>query len=168
MLMPYNVKLKNKTMLPDNIKNSLDEYAKNRCPTGGFLHAVLCNDLFLAMGKADEYNVNNLFDICNYIYNNIPNTSWGSKEIVATWLEGKTKLKVTQADIGRWVEYLPKKEIGRLKSFNEEIIYVVYHCDNNWDRYTNYTAAGARYCDIRFLDEGVLPENVGDWLKGKG
>ena len=70
-------------------KESLDKYAKDRIPPGGFLIAVLANDLMEAMGRADENNRYNLHDICSYVYNNIPSGCHGSYDIVDAWLDRK-------------------------------------------------------------------------------
>ncbi|MFW6015283.1 MAG: hypothetical protein ACOCRK_02530 [bacterium] len=72
--------------IPEGIKNSLDRYVNERVPVGGFLQAVLSNDLMGAMGKADEQNREALHSICSYVYNNIPLACWGSKEKVKKWL----------------------------------------------------------------------------------
>ena len=49
--------------------------------------------------------------------------------------------ELNKSDIGCWVEYWPKQEIGRIKSWNEKWIFVVYNCDNDWDDFKNFTAA---------------------------
>jgi len=72
------------------IKKSLDRYVKNRIPTGGFLQAVLSNDLMRAVRKADHINIAKLPEICRYVYNEIPGNCWGSPEIVKKWLQGDT------------------------------------------------------------------------------
>ena len=74
-------------MMPDYTKDSLLRYANSGIPTGGFLYYVLSNDLFGAIGRADENNIMALHDICSYIYNKMPSTCWGSREIVGEWLE---------------------------------------------------------------------------------
>jgi hypothetical protein len=74
----------------DDIKESLDRYVEHGIPTGGFLKAVLCNDLFGAVGRADHINIRNLQNICGYVYNEIPSTCWGSTEKVRAWFESKT------------------------------------------------------------------------------
>ena len=70
-----------------DIIETLDRYINNKIPTGGFLHAVLSNDLMAACAKADYINKNRLIEISSYIYNNLPMDSWGSPEIVDKWLE---------------------------------------------------------------------------------
>lgn len=68
------------------IKASLKRYVENKIPTGGFLRAVLENNLFVAIGRADIQNRNKLHNICIYIYNELPSNCWGSKEKVEKWL----------------------------------------------------------------------------------
>ena len=75
-----------------DIIKTLERYTQDRIPTGSFLHAVLSNDLTMACMKADDYNRHRLFEIVNYIYNNIPSISWGSPEKVNNWLKRKEYL----------------------------------------------------------------------------
>ena len=52
--------------------------------------------------------------------------------------------KLTEKDRGRWVEYYPSvgnAQIGKIKSWNSNWIFVVYNCANDWKNYANYTAA---------------------------
>lgn len=54
-------------------------------------------------------------------------------------------------EIGQKVTYLSfgQVEHGVVKSLSdEEHVFVVYHCDGNWDRYSEYTAARTRICDL--------------------
>ncbi len=81
--------------LPENIKGALDRYVNDGIRTGGFLYAVLTNDLFGALGRADIGNRINLFEICSYIHNELPMMSWGSKEKVKEWLD---KFKEKEAE----------------------------------------------------------------------
>ncbi len=77
-------------MIPDELKRGLDDYAQHGTPTGGFLRAVLANDLMEAVGRADDNNVRLLKEICSYIYNEMPSRHtgcWGSYEAVDAWIE---------------------------------------------------------------------------------
>jgi predicted nucleotidyltransferase len=74
-------------MIRPDIKESLNRYVNEKIPTGGFLQACLENNLMQAMGRADEYNRATLFEICQYIYNDIPSVCHGSSLKVAKWLE---------------------------------------------------------------------------------
>lgn len=73
----------------ENIKSAIDLYSTNGVPTGGFLRAVLANDLMEAMGRADEENRLDIFEICQYVYNDIPANSHGSYKKVDDWMERK-------------------------------------------------------------------------------
>ena len=72
--------------IPERIKNSLDRYAQHHVPTGGFLKAVLENDLQEAVARADEDTLMALRTICAYVYNELPSPCWGTREKVTKWL----------------------------------------------------------------------------------
>lgn len=55
---------------------------------GGFLTAVLENNLMRAFGAADSYNRASLFQICFYIYNSMPSDCHGSRDKVTAWIDG--------------------------------------------------------------------------------
>ena len=70
--------------------------------------------------------------------------------------------KLSNADIGRWVIYTRDNsthtEMGRIKSWNNTLIFVVYNCGGNWRQYREYTAAGTRGENLQFTHEpkGVM------------
>lgn len=68
-----------------HILDSLDAWAKEGRPTGGFLKAVLENDLKGALGKADLENRRAIFEIVKYIYNELPIECWGNEDKVKRW-----------------------------------------------------------------------------------
>jgi hypothetical protein len=65
---------------------SITRYTQARIPTGGFLKAVLSNDLREAILLADDVNIDLLPQIVRYIYNEVPSECWGSPEKARTWL----------------------------------------------------------------------------------
>ncbi len=73
-------------MVPQHAKEALDRYVEDHIPPGGFLLAVLSNDLSGAVGRADSINREHLSDIVKYCYNKIPSSCWGSPEAVDRWL----------------------------------------------------------------------------------
>lgn len=81
------IKMSYKDLIPEAIRYSLDAYANKEHPTGGFLQAVLENNLMEAVGRADDINVRVLKEICMYIYNELPSPCHGSKENVAVWIK---------------------------------------------------------------------------------
>lgn len=74
-------------MIPEHTRAALDRYVNQRIFPGSFLIAVLSNDLFGAMAKADFQNQSCLRDICEYIYNELPSNCWGSHDLIYKWVE---------------------------------------------------------------------------------
>jgi len=72
--------------LPFSLRDGMRLYIEGHVETGGFLHAVLSNDLLGACERADDGNQRRLFSIVAWIYNEAPSTCWGSRAKVATWL----------------------------------------------------------------------------------
>lgn len=77
-------------MIPEYTKDALERYIQDRFEPGGFLMAVLSNDLKDAFGRADINNREAMFHIVSYLYNDAPANCWGSPEKVAQWLEAKS------------------------------------------------------------------------------
>lgn len=81
-----------RTLNPDlpirsDIKAALELYAFDGYPLGDFLTAVVENDLFEAIGRADSYNRATIWQICSFIWNELPSTCWGNPEKVKAHLE---------------------------------------------------------------------------------
>lgn len=72
--------------VPEGMHQTMVDYIINRIPPGGFLTAVLSNDLMEAFGRADEENRATMYAWCMVIYNDIPSGAWGSREKVSKWL----------------------------------------------------------------------------------
>lgn len=67
---------------------SVKRYVEHRVPPGGFLEAVLSNDLFGAVGRADHRSMEQLGDIVRFIYNRVPNGVFGTQDKVNRHLQG--------------------------------------------------------------------------------
>ncbi len=74
-------------MIPAHTKAALDRYVEHKMLPGGFLMAVLSNDLFGAVGRADSENLLALPDIVRYVYNQMPADSWGSRDQIFKFVE---------------------------------------------------------------------------------
>lgn len=77
--------------VPDHTQMALEGYVIDGYQPGGFLTAVLANDLFGAIGRADYMNKAALADICGWIYSRAPSDCWGNYEIVKEYLAQKRK-----------------------------------------------------------------------------
>ena len=85
-------------MTLDDAKASIDRYVSDGVPTGGFLQAVLENNLFEAVGRADHSSLANLQAICRYVYNEVPAPCWGSPGKVDAWFAEKRKARMERAN----------------------------------------------------------------------
>ena len=66
---------------------TINDYVEHGYEPGGFVTAVLANDLMASFGRADHENQATLFQICSYVYNEIPLSCHGSYEKVEEWLK---------------------------------------------------------------------------------
>jgi len=73
-------------IIKPNMVEALQAYVEQGRPLGGFLTAVLENDLVRACGNADDDNVNNIPAFAAWLYNECPLSAWGSPEKVRAWL----------------------------------------------------------------------------------
>ena len=76
------------------IKADIDRYVEQHVPTGGFIHAVLCNDLFRALIKADVGSLIGLSNIVWYVQNNVPIKAHGTREKVEAWLANEPEKEI--------------------------------------------------------------------------
>ena len=58
-------------------------------------------------------------------------------------------------DVGKWVEYKDFRgvEKGRIKSWSRDVIFVVYRCNNEWHRFTDFTGVATSPEDLNFVKE---------------
>lgn len=64
-------------------------YIERRVPPGGFLLAILTNDLREACARANHINQRLIFEIVVWFWNEAPANCWGSHERVEEWLNGE-------------------------------------------------------------------------------
>ncbi|MBS7703265.1 hypothetical protein [Chelatococcus asaccharovorans] len=67
-------------------RDALRRYIEHGIQPGGFLTAVLSNDLREACARADAMNRHLLFDYVQFLYNEAPGGCWGSPEVVDAWI----------------------------------------------------------------------------------
>lgn len=72
--------------IPEHLLEGINRYVEERIPTGGFLRAVLENNLTESFGRADTESREALFEIVRYLYWEVPADCWGSPEKVKKWL----------------------------------------------------------------------------------
>ncbi len=72
--------------IPSHLQRGLKLYIEKHNPTGGFLEAVLSNDLKESFGRADFISRAGLEDIVAFLYNCAPSSCWGSSKKYKTWI----------------------------------------------------------------------------------
>ncbi len=70
----------------EDLYGALERYLNHGIMPGGFLTAVLENNLSEAFGRADMDNTANMKNIVGYMYNNFPGNSWGSRAKIEQYL----------------------------------------------------------------------------------
>jgi len=73
-------------LIPAHMRGAMDRYICSGIPPGGFLEAVLFNDLTGAVAKADQINRHRLVDIVQFLMWHAPADCWGSREAVQEWI----------------------------------------------------------------------------------
>ena len=71
--------------------------------------------------------------------------------------------KLTNKDVGREVIYtdgVRAEQFGRIKSWNDKWIFVVYKCADDWDNYQDYTGAATDPSDLRFVKPRPYEEEI--------
>jgi len=74
-------------MLPSHMREGMTSYIQSGLEPGGFLTAVLSNDLYLACSQADHINKYVIPDYIEYLVNYAPLDCWGSEKQVRAWIE---------------------------------------------------------------------------------
>ena len=82
-------------VISDNMLAALHAYVEYGRPVGGFLTAVLANDLQKACGRADDTNIWNLPAFAAWVYNEAPSGCHGSREKVEAWIEHHRRVRET-------------------------------------------------------------------------
>src|SRR4051812_28095493 len=77
------------SFVPEHMRAGIINYIENGLPAGGFLSAVLENDLKSACGRADHINQQHIPSIVAWFWNFAPSTCWGSREKVEAWYKVK-------------------------------------------------------------------------------
>lgn len=77
--------------MPIALAESLERYINERVETGGFLSAVLENNLREAVIRADLESARALPEIVKWLVYNAPWNCWGSVDRVQMWLAGVGK-----------------------------------------------------------------------------
>jgi hypothetical protein len=73
-------------LAPVHILDAIHSYATSRRRPGGFVLAVLRNDLREVFRAADQPSLRGLGDVLRYLHQEVPSSCWGSAATVEAWL----------------------------------------------------------------------------------
>jgi hypothetical protein len=96
------------------LDDALENYLMRGYQPGGFLTAVLANDLFMAVGRADHWNKSNLHRIVNEIQNEMTPVAYGSYAAVKEWCydaDGRRSTYSEQVEKSRMMDILSGKYV---------------------------------------------------------
>lgn len=71
--------------IPFTTRDALRQYVALRQPPGGFLIAVLSNNLTQAVARGDSANIAALPQLVTWLNNHMPSTIWGSWSNYTNW-----------------------------------------------------------------------------------
>ena len=66
--------------------NAIKDYRDNRQEHGSFIMAVLENNLHAAIHRADGTSWDNIRELMEVVYFDLPADCWGSRQAVSAWL----------------------------------------------------------------------------------
>jgi len=75
------------TGIPEYMRDGLLSYVLHGLPPGGFLKAVLANDLKGAVNRADMNNLNAIERYVDFLHKYAPSDCWGNLGKVNSWFE---------------------------------------------------------------------------------
>lgn len=71
--------------LPVRVRLGMRRYVEQGISPGEFLTAVIENNLVMAVAHADDINFPRIKDFKEFLYNEMPTASWGSKKKRLAW-----------------------------------------------------------------------------------
>lgn len=87
--------------VPEHLQPGLVRYLGDGIRPGGFLCAVLANDLAGAVSRADGDSAKGLVPLVRFLFDYAPVLAWGSTEAVENWI-----------DAGNWWRRRDKEQAG--------------------------------------------------------
>jgi hypothetical protein len=80
--------------VPEHLREGLIRYLADGILPGGFLQAVLCNNLREAIVRGDPFALAGLPALVEYLRGEFPLIAWGSKERVLAWTTTPSRLEM--------------------------------------------------------------------------
>lgn len=74
--------------VPEHMRDTVRLYVEQRIEPGSFMVALLSNDLIESFARADDINAKAMERWVVFLYSFMPQSLWGSREVVEEWLSG--------------------------------------------------------------------------------
>ncbi len=71
--------------IPEHCRAGMKRYIEEGAIPGGFLKAVICNNLVDTFTRADGINAVRVYDYVLFLCNEITGETWGSEKIMLAW-----------------------------------------------------------------------------------
>ena len=108
---------------PIHILDSINRYVEHRLSPGGFVTAVLSNDLTGAFNQADTDSEAGIRDILKYVRWEIPAESWGSPAKVEAWLNSKPRQNHSRRDVSSHIKQCRQQWKRYNLLFDEQLVH---------------------------------------------
>ena len=92
------------SLLPHHIRDGMKMYIENGIIPGHFLQAAIKDKLVESFSRADDTNQKRMFDIANFLYNEMPSTLRGSKTAMLD--HNKRIHDMTIDEREQWIKYI--------------------------------------------------------------
>lgn len=83
--------------ISDYMIGGIERYVFDGVKPGDFLYAVLCNDFFEAIWRADTNNLAAIADWARFLHDCLPRICWGSAEAVEEWMAARKQARAAEA-----------------------------------------------------------------------
>lgn len=80
--------------VPEHLQGGIHRWIESGVVPGQFLQAVIRNDLFDAVARADDVSLGGLRTITLFFYNEAPGGCWGSPMKMREWIATHEKKRV--------------------------------------------------------------------------
>ena len=136
-------------LVPTRFLDGLDRWAKEGTPPGGFLMAVLKNDLCDAVGRADGEALMALRKIVTYANCQLPDACWGSKQAYEDWRNPEA-VKARKELREKMMQLKDKVD-------SEELDLIIHNCKGEEAAEINNSGIEAQ---LEYLLDWVKPDEV--------
>lgn len=83
----------NYSTIPEHIHQGFEYYLIHGIKPGSFLSSVIANDLIRSVQCADSINLTQLHNIALWVFDNMPQHSYGSYESLDRWSKDKSGIR---------------------------------------------------------------------------